>query len=98
MRLSVDKRVRKILDSFSSADRAKIDRVVELFIDKGFAASEIYLKKLSKNLWELRPGKIRLLFGMVDDEAIVVNVFIKKAKRTPLKEIKLAENRLGDYL
>ena len=98
MKVSADKRIKKILYSFSEADRARIDRVVELFTDKGFLLSEIYLKKISKNVWELRPGRIRLLFGIIDDEAIIVNIFVKKTAKTPLKEIRLAESRLADYL
>ena len=65
MKVNIDKRVKKILYSFSETDRARINKVVELFTDKGFSLSEIYLKKLSKNIWELRPGRVRLLFGTI---------------------------------
>jgi len=98
MKVTVEKRIERILSSFSQTERARIDRVVELFTDKGFLLSQIYLKKLSKTVWELRPGRVRLLFGIIDDEAIIVNVFLKKTQRTPLKEVKLAERRLTEYL
>ena len=98
MKVNVDKRVKKILYSFSKADRARIDRVVELFTDKGFSLNEIYLKKVSKKIWELRPGRVRLLFGIIDDEAVIITVFVKKTAKTPLRELRLAESRLAEYL
>lgn len=98
MKVAVDKRIERILSSFSQSERARIDRVVDLFTDKGFLLSEIYLKKLSNNVWELRPGRVRLLFGVIDNKAIVVNAFLKKTQKTPLKEVKLAESRLTEYL
>ena len=98
MRVSVDKRIEKILRNFSRPDRARIDKVVELFLDKGFLLSEIHLKKLTRAIWELRAGRIRLLFGLVENEAIIVNAFIKKTAKTPLPEIRLAERRLADYI
>mgnify|MGYP001563103860 CR=1 FL=1 len=98
MKVNIDKRVKKILYSFSETDRARINKVVELFTDKGFSLSEIYLKKLSKNIWELRPGRVRLLFGTIHGETIIVNIFVKKTTKAPLKEIRLAESRLVGYL
>lgn len=98
LNVSTDLRVRKILYSFSRIDRTRIDKIINLFKDQGFLLDERYLKKLSKNIWELRPGKVRLLFGIVDNEVIIVNIFIKKTMKTPSREIKLAERRLAEYL
>lgn len=98
MKVSVDKRVKKTLDGLSKVDSAKVNRVVELFSEKGFIIGEPYLKKLNKSIWELRPGRVRMLFGIVDEEVIIVNVFIKKTAKTPLKEIRLAESRLRNYI
>lgn len=98
MKVSTDKRVTKILYNFPVGERARINKVVELFEENGFLLNEIYLKKLSKKVWELRPGRIRLLFGIIGNEAIIVNIFVKKTAKTPLKEIKLAESRLAHYL
>lgn len=93
----IDKKVEKLLNSFSKNDRARIARVVKLFEERGFSLSEIYLKKLSKIIWELRPGRIRLLFGTIGNIAVLVNVFVKKTARTPKNEILKAENRLMTY-
>ncbi len=94
----LDKRIRKVIDNFTESDRARIRKTVGLFRTKGFIIGEDYLRKLTKHIWELRPGKIRLLFGMIEGTAVFVNVFIKKSQKTPLKEIKLAERRLSEYI
>lgn len=98
MRVNFDKRTVKEINTYTMQDRAKIDHVVNLFIEQGFALNEQYLKKLAKNLWELRAGKIRVLLGIVENEVIIVNTFYKKTNKTPLKEIKTAEKRIESYL
>lgn len=98
MKVRVDERIRKVMSSFSQEEESRIDRVVELFTEKGFLLTEVHLKKLIKSTWELRAGNVRLLFGIVGDEAIIVNVFVKKTQQTPKKEIDLALRRLKEYL
>ncbi len=57
-----------------------------------------YLKKIENNLWELRPGSIRILFGLVGTEAVIVNIFKKKTQKTPVREIETARRRLKEYI
>lgn len=98
MKVSTDRRTEKLLNRLSRPERARVARVVGLFSEKGFSLSEIYLKKLTKLIWELRAGNVRLLFGVVESEAIIINIFLKKTAKTPLKEIDLANRRLMEYL
>ncbi len=98
MKVSIDRRTEKLLNRLSRPEKARIARVVGLFSEKGFLLSEIYLKKLTRSIWELRAGNIRLLFGVVEAEAIIVNVFLKKTAKTPPREIELASKRLMEYL
>lgn len=97
MNIEVDKRVEKILNKLSKPEKSRITRVVFLFEDKGFYLTETHLKKLTKNIWELRAGNIRLLFGITNDKAVIVNVFKKQTQQTPLNEISLADKRLIEY-
>jgi phage-related protein len=59
------------------------------------------VKHLGSGLWELRSSlqgrrEARVIF-IVDDLGIVVlNGFIKKSQKTPLKEIELAKDRLKE--
>ncbi|HBQ50929.1 TPA: type II toxin-antitoxin system RelE/ParE family toxin [Candidatus Daviesbacteria bacterium] len=98
MKVSADKRIEQFLGKLPKEDKARVNRTVQFFKDKGFLLDERYLKKLTKSIWELRPGRVRLLFGVVNDEAVVVNGFIKKTQKTPKKEIDLALNRIKKYL
>lgn len=94
----LDEREHKIIIKFGQSDRARIDKLRSLFEDKGFSLTEVYLKKLTSKIWELRSGRVRLLFGIIAYKAYITNVFIKKSQKTPLKEIKLAEKRFKEYL
>lgn len=57
-----------------------------------------YVRHIQNNLWEIRmKGKDGIARGLYitskPKRIIVVNVFIKKTQRTPIKEIKLALKR-----
>jgi len=98
MKISVDKRIKKFLYGLPKSEKAKIAKLVELFTEKGFSLSQTHLKKITKRIWELRPGNVRLLLGIIEKEAIILNAFIKKTAKTPIKEIETTERRLNDYL
>lgn len=57
MELTYDPRLDKFLRALSKKDLARIIRVAELFKKGGFSLSKLYLKKLARNLWELRAEK-----------------------------------------
>lgn len=64
-----------------------------------------YLKKLinTNDIWEVRidvGGNTFRLLGFFDGREIVIltNSFQKKSRKTPIKEIKLAEKRKKDFL
>ena len=97
MNISNDPRVDKTIRALSLKDQAKIVEIVKLFKIYGFFVEEQYLKKLTTGLWELRANRWRLLFGIIDQEAVIVNVFLKKTQKTPRKEIELALKRLKEY-
>lgn len=97
MDIITDKRVEKFAESLSDIDRGRVSGYLKLFNENGFALPNKYLKKISKNLWELRPGNVRLLIGKVGAKMILVNIFIKKTQKTPKKEIETAINRLKEY-
>src|SRR3989442_806693 len=96
--ISADRRIERFLERLSREDKARINRTIQLYKASGFLLDERYLKKLTKLIWELRPGRVRLLFGIVNNKAIVVNAFIKKTKKTPKREIELALERLKRYV
>ena len=97
MELILDKRAEAIVDSLSEVDQGRVLGYLDLFREKKFGLPQRYLKKIDRNLWELRPGNIRLLLGKVGSIIVVVNVFKKKSQKTPKNEIKTARNRLKEY-
>lgn len=97
MKVSNDSRVDKDIRALPYKDNSRVVQVINLFSNHGFNVREPYLKKLTKNLWELRAGRFRLLFGLIEGEAVIVNMFLKKTQKTPRKEIELAQKRLKEY-
>lgn len=97
MNIIVDERVKKVIKSLSKIERSRVSGYIDLFSVNGFNMTSQYLKKLDNNLWELRPGDIRILFGLVGSNAIFVYVFKKKTQKTPRHEIQTAKNRLKGY-
>jgi len=56
---------------------------------------EPYLKYITDDIWELRPKKVRIFLSYLgDDKFILLNYFIKKTKRTPIREIIKAKKLL----
>src|SRR5438067_130510 len=98
VKVSNDYRVDKLIRSLPEEDNSRIVSVIELFSRVGFNLSALYLKKLTSKIWELRSDNWRVLFGIAEDQAIIVNVFKKKTQKTPKKELDLAEKRIKNYL
>ena len=97
MRVITDDRVKNFLDSLSIVERGRIQGYISLFVKNKFLLRGQYLKKLKNGIWELRPGNIRVLFGIIDGDMIIVNIFKKKTQKTPKQAIKIAENRLKKH-
>jgi len=93
-----DPRIHKQLHALSHKDKAQVEGVIGLFEEYGFFLTPPYLKKLAPGLWELKSGRLRLLFGLVERDAVIVTMFLKQTQKTPLKEIRLAISRLKEYL
>jgi len=79
--------------------RAKLEHFAELIEVHGIAAMrEPYAKHLEGKLWELRlkgrSGIARSLYVTVTGRRVVVlRTFVKKAQKTPRREIELAISR-----
>ena len=98
MNVTFDKRAQKVLKSLSDIEQGRVSGYIDSFSANGFSMTSQYLRKIDVNLWELKPGNIRVLFGLVSSDAMVVNIFKKKTQKTPRQEIKTAKNRLKEYI
>jgi len=70
MNITLDERVRKFLKSLSEGDKGRISGYIDSLAKNGFNMTGKYLKKIGNNLWELRSGDMRVLFGLINSEAI----------------------------
>lgn len=98
MKIVKDPRIEAVLSRISDKDHADIFSTVKLFRDYEFRLPAKYLKKLTVIIWELRAKRYRILFGMREDEAILVHIFYKKTQKTPKKDLELAIKRHKQYI
>lgn len=83
--------------------RAKISSLLELLEEYGNLLREPYSKHLRDGIFELRCQSGNnisriLYFFYCDNKIILTNGFIKKANKTPKKEIELAKSRKANYI
>lgn len=92
--------VTDFLSALPNSERTKVRNLLRLLSEYGPRLFYPYSKKLTgyKNLYELRTsGKntIRLLYSFKADVIIVLNAFLKKSNKTPIREIETAITRFN---
>lgn len=76
----------------------KINMYIELLSIHGLTLTEPYIKKLDKDIWELRPLRDRVLFASwCNNKFILLSIFTKQTQKTPKSEIEKAQRLLEDY-
>ena len=89
--------VRTWLQGLTRAERKLIGEDIKT-VQWGWPLGMPLVRGLGDGLWEIRtnlPGKIaRVIFCTHDDHIVLLHGFIKKAQKTPKKEIELAKQRL----
>jgi phage-related protein len=96
--------IEEFLDSLSDQQAQKVTWVLRL-VERIDIVPIQYLKKLdgTEDIWEIRSqfgGNNYRLLGFFDGGRLIIltNGFSKKTQKTPVKEIKLAEQRRSEYL
>ena len=96
---TLNKVVDRELESLPADQRAKFLRIAELIEAKGLdQIREPYVKHLDGLLWKIRmkgrDGILRALYVTASGRrVVVVRVFVKKSRKAPRREIKLALER-----
>ena len=92
------------MDSLSHEQATKIAWVLKLIRELDQISTK-YLKKLvnTNDIWEVRVavgGNTFRLLGFFDGPELIIltNSFQKKSRKTPVKQIRLAEKRKKDFL
>lgn len=77
----------------------QVSLYIELLANNGSILSSDIMKKLSGDIWELRPGHNRVLyFFCKDNKYVLLHHFVKKTQKTPKKEIDRAIKEMNDYI
>lgn len=97
MKVVVDERVKKFLDRLDESSSSKAFGYLKIFENYGFNLSEKYLKKAGQNIWELRPGRLRLFLYIKADKAVVVHIIVKKTQKIPKKEFEVIKQRIRNW-
>lgn len=87
--------VAKFIEKLDLQEHTRVSRIRHLFERYGFIIGQKYIKKITKDLWELRAGKIRLFLYIKGHEAYGVHIIYKKTQKLPSRDIKLAEKRIN---
>jgi phage-related protein len=90
--------VREWLQSLSILEKRTIGEDVKT-VQFGWPLGMPLVRKLESGLWEIRStlptGIARIIFTVKDNTMILLHGFIKKSRKTPLNDLQLARQRLG---
>ena len=95
--------VEEHLDSLADAETTKIAWVLKLIREIDPIPSKYFKKLVNTDIWEVRVNVGRNTFRLLgffhsSELIILTNSFQKKTQKTPLREIRLAEKRMKEYL
>ena len=86
-------------DKDSRIKANKINDYIEVLSRFGTRAGEPYVKHLDGEIWELRPLSDRILFvAWYKGSFVLLHHFVKKTRKTPLREIEKAKRELEDLI
>ena len=90
--------VREWLKSLSPIEKRTIGEDVKT-VQFGWPLGMPLVRKLEPGLWEIRSnlpsGIARIIFTLKDNSMILLQGFIKKSRKTPMDDLHLARERLG---
>ncbi len=93
----ISKPIEIFIERVSPKTKAKILRGLGLLNIYGAGAGMPYVKKITRDLYELRirgREECRLLFSAEGNKICVLHAFRKKTNKIPVREIRLAAKRL----
>lgn len=81
--------------------QAKVLDAIDILIESGPFLKPPYMKKLGKNLYELRIKSIvavRVFYSPITGVYYLLHGFVKKTQKTPDKEMKIALDRMKELI
>lgn len=93
--------LKKLSVTTNKEDRIKLNKIrmyINLLSKYGFELKEPYIKKIAKDIWELRPLKDRILFASwYNNKFVLLSIFAKQTQKTPKTEIDKAKRLFEDF-
>ena len=93
--------VREFLRSLPRDARLKCGRYMQQLEWQGLALRASHLKKISREIWELRPEydgiEYRFYLGIEGNSAVYVHAIVKKQQKAARSDIALAERRFNEW-
>jgi phage-related protein len=87
------------MKDFGAKSFTRILRTIELLEEFGIGLDEDYVEQVEGKIWELRISRYRVLyFAFHGKQFVLLRAFMKKTRKTPRKEIKIAQKRMDDYV
>lgn len=75
----------------------KIRAYIKVIEGVGTREGKPHVKFIEGDLWELRPGNVRIFFSVEGDKIVLLNYFVKDTKKTPRREINKAKRLLKEW-
>lgn len=95
--------VEEFLSGLDTKMRAKMTGLLEILGEKGYSLREPYSKHLQDGIFEIRckvgNNITRILyFFYYEGKIVLTNGFVKKSRKTPQEELRLAKIRRADFI
>ena len=84
------------LEELEDGEQARVLEAIEAFTEEFPLVRTVTIRPLVGKLWEMKIGRIRVLYGVVAGVLCVVLLFVKKSQKTPSGELELAVRRLEE--
>ena len=97
IKILLDGSLEEFIESLQKSTIAKVLRTIDLLEEFGPKLGMPHTKKISDHLFELRIRgiqEIRIFYTFRKSQIYLLHGFIKKSKRTPKKEIRVALQKL----
>lgn len=88
---------KKFILSLDKRTQAKLTRMINLLKDNGVDLKMPYAKQLGDKMWELRilgQQQVRVIYVFNGVQIVILNWFLKKTNRVPVREIETAKKGL----
>lgn len=93
--------VKKFLSSQDERTQQKVIDAINILIESGPFLKPPYMKKLDKDLYELRIKStvaVRVFYSPITGVYYLLHAFVKKTQKTPDREMKVALDRIKELI